>query len=69
MGHVLAKALKLADASREVAFGPDNSDKDTTKQPGKLTFRFYSVRFGAALEMKNTPSSDKMSWPFPTRGQ
>ena len=69
MGHVLAKALKLVDAPREVVLGPDNSDEDTTKQPRKLAFRFDRVRFGAALEIKNTPSSDKMSWPFPTGGQ
>jgi hypothetical protein len=69
MGRVLAKAVKLADASREVAFGPDNSDEDTTKQPLKMTFHFDRVRFGAALEIKSTPSSDKMTWPCPMGGQ
>jgi hypothetical protein len=68
MWHVLAKALKLVDAPREVVPGPDNSDEGTTEQPRKLAFRFDRVRFGAALEIKSTPSSYKMSWKFPTGG-
>jgi hypothetical protein len=69
MGHVLEKVLKLVDAPREVVLTPENSDEDTTKQPLKMTFHFDRVRFGAALEIKNTPSSDNLSWPFPMGGQ
>jgi hypothetical protein len=63
------KALKLAHAPREVVPGPDNSDEGTIEQPLKLAFRFDRVRFGAALEIRSTPSCDIMSWPFPTGGQ
>jgi hypothetical protein len=65
MGHVLEKVLKLVDAPREVVLTPDNSDEDTTKQPRKLAFRFDRVRFGAALEIKSTPSCEILSRPFP----
>jgi hypothetical protein len=69
MGHLFEKALKLVDAPREVDSEPDNSDEGSNEQPRKLAFRFDRGRVGAALEINSTPSSDKMSWPFPTRGQ
>ena len=69
MGQVHAKALKLVDAPQEVVLTPDNSHEDTSKQFRKLTFHFDRVRFGAPLEVKSPPNSDKMSWPFPMGGQ